>query len=212
MRAVAVWSGKHIVAARILIAVCHVFIGCSACFVGGALNKYNISIPAQFFWLSLIFFIVILFIKRKSYSSKISLSKRKLWGGLILISSFVMISSSANQKVTSHFSLYNSLQGSFAETKVLPTEKVTRPSYKEVRKQFKELRIAMREGRASAGVIVVVILLSILLGFLLLAASCSLACNGQEVLAYILLFGGLAAIFFIGRLLIRSSKRNAVQI
>jgi uncharacterized membrane protein YbhN (UPF0104 family) len=208
MRAIALWSRHHILAARALIGISHIIIFCLAYYVGAELQKNSIFISPTVFWLFGALFLVVNFSFSSSYAS-FSFYKRKLLDGLILVSSFIMIVSFANHDKGHYFIFYKTVRGSFTEKKNKPGENKPIASVKELKKQLKELRaMAKKGGGASAGGIVLAILVAAGLGILLSGAVCSLSCNGHDALAVMLLIGGVTAIFFICKLILSGTRKK----
>jgi hypothetical protein len=210
MKSIALWSRDHIIAARTLIVVCRVIMFCLAWYIGSEFQKNHILIAPSVFWLFSTLFLIITFLFSNSYSS-FRFYKRKLLDGLIVVCSCMMVISLANQKSDHCFNFYEPLQGSFAEKKVKASEIPSKPSVRALRKQLKALKMMTKKGGgASAGGVALAILAAVALGMLLAAAACSLSCNGQDGLAILLLIGGITAIFFICRLIIRATRKKDV--
>ncbi len=208
MKTIALWSRDHIMAARILIAVCHILMSCLALYMGRELQKNYVLISPTVFWFFIALFLIITTLFSKSYTT-FRFYKRKLLDGLILLCSFIIMVSFANQNRSGSFLFYQSLQGSFVGKKAKISKIQTKPSIKELKKQLKELRKAVKKGEgASAGGIILAILAAAGLGLLLASAACSLSCNGHDALAIFLLIGGVTAIFFICRLIIRATEKK----
>ncbi len=208
MKTIALWSRDNIIIARILIAFCHVLMSCLALYIGTEVQKGLIFISPTFLLLLVALFLIISALFSKSYPS-FRFYKRKLLDASILLCSFIIMVCIANQNRTGSSLSYNSLHGSFAEKEVKASDISTKPSIKELKKQLKELRMTLKKGEgASIGGIILAILAAIGLGFLLVAAACSVACNGQDALAIFLFVGGVTAIFFISRLIIRATKKK----
>lgn len=82
------------------------------------------------------------------------------------------------------------------------------------RKVVEKWRLSERPGAAKKNkglLIVLVILLSLALTFLLAGLACSLSCNGQEGLAYLVFFGGMALVIFLAVILIRNISEPPVD-
>jgi hypothetical protein len=207
MKNIAFWSRDHKTTARLLTAVCHIIIFCAACYIGIGLKENNLSIPPLVFWIFAAIFILINIVFSKPYTS-FAFYKKKLFDAIILVTCFIMIVGFANQKNIGSFTSYNTLQGSFLKKHAKVSEPTSKPSIREIKKQWKELRKLTKGEGASAGGIVLAILVAAILGSLVMAVSCSLACNGQNALAVFTILGGITAIFFICRLILRSTRNR----
>ncbi|MCW3107347.1 MAG: hypothetical protein JWQ09_1853 [Segetibacter sp.] len=207
MKRIAFWSRDHKIAARILIAICHIIIFFLACYVGIGLKENNFFLSPLVFWIFTILSILITILFSKPYAS-FSFSKKKVLDGLILLSSFIMIVSFTNQKNVTLFTSYKTLQGSFSEKNTNVSEPKSKPSIKELKKQLKELKRMVKRDEASAGGIILAILLGAGLSALILAGACSLSCDGNGGLAVLVLLGGLTAVFFICRLIIKGTRKK----
>lgn len=210
MKNIAFWSRDHKMAARLLIAVCQILIICLGCYVGIGLAKSAFFIfPAVFYIFTGLFITInLLFSTRyKSYS----FNRKKMLDGLVLLCSFVMIISLSNQQNISRVTLYKSIIGSFDQKKVSNAEPAGRLSFKVARKQLKELRRIVKQERPSAGLVLLAVISGILLSLLVASVSCSLACDGQDGLAILVLLAGLPAIFFLCRAILRSNKKKLKQ-
>lgn len=207
MRTIAVWSHHNKIAARILIAICHVCIIYLGCYAGLGLKQNQVFLSPAFFWISISIFPGLYLLFSRSYPL-LSFNKRKLLDSVIVLSSFIMVISFSNQKDINHFIIYNSLNGSFDQSKVKAAETPQKQSFKQLKKQYKELRKTIKRGKVSTGNVVLAIIAGIGLGIILAAGACSLACNGQDTLAIIVLAGGLTAIFFICRAIIGGRKKT----
>ena len=203
MKSIARWSSINIIAARFLIGFCHIFILVLGCYVGIALQLYEVVIPAQLFWIFASLFALTFLVSYKIGYFKISFYKRKIFDFAVLLCSFIMIISLANQKTPASFTSYNYVQASF--TNPLPVSG-SKPSIKELKKQFKELKTILKRDRPTAGAVIGAILIGLLLAGVVASASCSLACNGQDGLAVLVLLAGLTGIFFVVKLLLRTKK------
>ncbi len=207
MKRIAFWSRDHIIAARILIAFCHILIFCLACYIGTGINKNNLLIPPCIFWLFTALFIVINVAFSKSYSSY-SFNTKKILDGLIFLCAFVIMVSFANQKRTVNVTFYNSLHGSFSGKNSKASESVNKPTLRELRKQLKELKRLLKADRASAGGILLAVFVASLLWIFLAAASCSLSCSGQGGLAVLVLLSGITGIFFLCRFILKATRKK----
>jgi hypothetical protein len=207
MKAIAIWSRNNPVAARIVITCCHIALGFLACYIGLALKKLAIFLPVKIFWISVVAFFIATFMHTTFYSYSVSFGLRKLLDAPILLIGFFMIIASANQPNVNHFIFYSPLRGSFVEEKNTSTNN-HKPTFKEVKKQWKELRQMIKKERASAGGIIISVLVGLLLLLLVMSASCSLACDNQGGLAIIVLIAGLAGIFFVIKLILHLLPRK----
>jgi hypothetical protein len=204
MKLIALWSSKHLSAARMIIAFCHISLACLACFVGISLQEYDVLLSVEMFWIaSGVFGAIFIICNRMGYRS-ISFYKRKTLDVTVIICSFIMITVLSNQKNVTQLSTFPSATGSFPTHLSAP---VKQPTFKDFRKQWKELKSLVKKNKPSAGAIIGAILLGLLLTALVASASCSLACNGQDALALIVLLGGLTGIFFLIRLLLRPKQQ-----
>jgi Kef-type K+ transport system membrane component KefB len=205
MKSIARWSSKHVFAARIVIAICHILIAGIAYFVGTALELYDKIIPIELFFLSAFAFAIIFFIVEQVGYKRISFYKRKVLDFAIILCSFVMMMALANHKTPTHFTTYPQVQGSFSKVQ---TDPIAKPSVKELKKQFKDLRQNIKKEKPSAGAVVGAILIGLLLGWIVLSAACSLSCNGQDGLAAFVAVGGVVVIFFVLKLILKSGQRR----
>lgn len=208
MKIIALWSRDHKYLARVLIGFCHITIFVLAFYVGLSLQKNEIFIPHSILWVSTAFFIFISIVFSKLYKSFL-FTRRKILDGAILFCSFIMVVSFANEKNIADITSFGTTKGSFEEIK--PGDKGHKPSLRELRKQYKEFKKAIKEGRASAGGVLLAILTAAFLGTLVASASCSLACNGHDALAVIVLIGGIAGIFFVCSLIIKGTRRRQLD-
>lgn len=204
MKTIALWSRNHKTSARILIGLCHIIIFCLALYVGIGLKQNNfIMYP----WLFIVFVGIYLLMKLL-FSKKYSLLpffKRKVLSGFVVLTSFMLVVSFSNQNDPFQYSTYNSLHGSFDTEK---KAKVVKTNIKELKKQFKEFKKSVKEGKVTVVGVLLAILAAGILGYFVAAASCSLACNGQDALAILVLLGGLTAIFFICKLIIKATSKK----
>lgn len=204
MKTIARWSSHHIIASRLLIAICHIGIACLASYVGISLLHSGLHIPVPIFWISIIIFLSILLTYKTPTYKNLSFYRKKLVDISVAACSFIVITASANQPTTSHFIFYSQLSGALPE-KVEPQKKM---SIKELKRQWKEIKMLAKKEGASAGRIGIAVLVGLLLIMLVASASCSASCNGQGALAAIILIGGLAGVFLIVRAIIRGGRRR----
>ena len=110
----------------------------------------------------------------------------------------------SNQKSPEHFATYTQVQGSFSKGE---TDPVVKPSAREIKKQLKELRQFIKKEKPSIGAVIGAIIVGLFLAGLVLSAACSLSCNGHDGLAALVAVGGLVAIFFIMKLILKPRRR-----
>ena len=233
MRNLSYWAKHHPAIARSIIVFSRCLLAAIAYFLGTELLKFDMELSPLWIY----FFILVFFVTGATYPSvrkRDNYKKRKLYDLLIASCSFFMVLCLANQ-LNKPFALY---QNAYASVIVDPSpyrnaeaKKLLEQFQKGEKTRFtsKEKRIIKREfkyqlgqfakakvlGRkATADQVLLIILACIAavgLLYLVAALSCSIACNGADALAVIVLLAGTALIVWGLVRVIRSISRKRRQ-
>jgi len=208
MRSISLYAKTHRLHAQVFITILHFALFACCVYVAILLDREQRVLPVTFMVAGLAGIAIAIGVYK--------LAKRRYLWQLVC---FVTLSASIavcqvymynnNRFVT--YSIVTPALGVFEkkETTTQPNKKVSRA---ELRKQFKQLRSELKKAKAEGanGGVIVLIILGALIVFLLLASlSCSLACNGSEALAYVLLGLGLFGIILGTMALIKSANKRA---
>ncbi|MCB0637544.1 MAG: hypothetical protein KDC54_13035 [Lewinella sp.] len=220
MRALTQWSHDHPWPARILITILHFTLALAAICLGVLLYGLDVWLPAGVKYGGIALFLLgtLLYPMRKAGFNVLACnySNSRRMAGLLLVASFIMICGGMNQRVQRVMA-----EAPTVEYQALPMvlhegqsarelRRAERQERRELRRERQASRRALRsELRAivkamreesSNGQKVLLSILTILgalvLVYLLLALSCSIACSGAEGLAYIVFFAGLGLIIW----------------
>lgn len=216
------WASKHQLAARALLAVFHIALFSATVFVAVLLDQINVHLhyTVPLVALGLLVASIILYpAERKTRSFLKNYLKRKSCEFVFLWSTLICVCFVFNNDVrVSFFNSYQTLNGSFVSSKDKVTETRSKSnvfSKKTVKQQFKELLKELKRSKKAsgdkAGLIILTILGGLALTFVVLALSCSLACNGSEGLAIAVLIGGVAAVIFLMVFLIKKINQSHVM-
>jgi hypothetical protein len=239
------WAKRNPVSARILIVAGRVILGVLGTAWGIFLFAEGYLPDTRLFWVAGLLFIAGFAgykILTPNGSHSKNYYYRKTWDALLIGSSFVFwigfgnyISQISIQEVdTGNRSSVMRHQASpiLAASLAAPNPETASPRpgnaffqnlkvMKELKKAVKETVRAMKEGegKLKPGIIVLLTLASIamvvVLGYLLAILACSVSCGGQEALALVLFFGGLAIIGLLIGLMwlgaVKGARRRAME-
>ncbi len=128
---------------------------------------------------------------------------RKLGDLLLAFVSFLLItwSSNVSESKRTHAPLHATVQLTAEKSTSSPTVSIEKPSKKEkktFKKFLKDLRKKYKEASngGKVGLIILTIVVALVLIYLLAALSCSIACGGAEVAAWVIAIFGLGGIVF----------------
>lgn len=222
MRKHTAWFERHILLARIVIALAHVFLTAIALQLAGWLQALPVAISLWYFLVPMAVCLIVAVLAHRA-KRHLALSVRTRSGyalvrvkyAMVLIASYLLVIGWFYNDAHRQLSPVTTLQGSFApplaDAKKL--EKSNRDqkfsffkkqkeklSLRELRKVLKEAKMLRKEGgdpaTAQAFAIIGIILLALILTYFLLVASCSLSCSGFGTGALLVGIGGMALIIW----------------
>jgi membrane protease YdiL (CAAX protease family) len=203
MKQLSYWAKLHPQSARLIIILLYIPINLIGLVLGSLLWDVGIQLTTAFLQL-IVFLVLALFL---IYPKKATFLKRKIFHGCMALCTFLMICFYGNQinQPNPHIFVFNSTQAvSYTTINEQPVKAGIGKSKKETHQLKKELRKQLRKSEDGKQLptwakVLLILLSSIAALFLLvlvLYLSCSLACNGAEALAIIVLLAGLFGIFF----------------
>jgi predicted nucleic acid-binding protein len=216
MKRLSFWASTHVGITRMLIVVIRLLLIVLAFYIGIALYKMQIILPANTIY-PIIFLILLLsiviypFPGKTSFSKKWSYIKQKTCDFILPLGSFLFITTMVNNAdiVSSHSKAYGSAiiknptaQEILASGKT--KESLTRIEKKILKKEFyKQLKIyaaaKLKGDKAKSGEaekIIIAVIGAVGLLFLLASLVCSLSCNGMDGLAVAVGLLGLIGIIW----------------
>lgn len=238
MRKVSDWAGQHIIAARLLLTILHIFLVVLVMLLCPLLAARNITVSFKSALLVCTagFSIVLAtgYIK-KSISNRVKRFRlQKMRFMLTGICCLVLITGFFSSGVFLKINLYSNLNGAFTE-KAAKMERPTYESYsdkklfyEDLKKYYtsfskkelrKELRHQLRDlvkgqGNTQTTSYIVGILLAMLFALFFVAiVSCNISCNGSEVLGTIIfIVGVVGAIGLAAYLIIRRLRKKKIAL
>ncbi|WP_132051392.1 hypothetical protein [Pseudocnuella soli] len=216
MKSLSYKASRHLWAARLVLVAGHVLLTLLGIFVGKSLALLQVTLPFYLIYLLILPFAAAWLLHPGGHSGH-TYALRKWCEGTAGAISFLLVVCLANQRqpVLGHAA---SAWSNTAVEYGIPKQKLEQPSVdkkpllqkKSVRQQLRSLRRAYRQG--PIGTRIALILLAVAGAFVLLYAlallSCSIACAGAEVLAFIVAILGTGAIaFFFVRAIKAISRR-----
>ena len=233
MKQLSLWAKNNSRKARLIIIVSHILILLLAWFTGSEISGLSDELPGYLKIIFVLVFIITAFIYPvKKNNPGYSYAKQKTCDFLLALSTFGMmtgIAASGEIKFGSLSPLYASTPSAINNNKKDPTAEQILASLKhrdkssltraekrilkaEFKKQLKIWTLAKISGNKqqgdNAGLIILAIIGAVGLFFLVAALSCSLACNGSDAAAIVVLLLGTAAIVLALIAIIRSINRK----
>jgi O-antigen/teichoic acid export membrane protein len=206
------WAQRHQWLARIIIVLASCLLFFIAWIAGGILELSGYVLSPLWLWgLLIISLTAITFYPSYRQQKKVTYAYRKGLDTLLTLCSCCIIlcfSNQSSKNVTHQAYHQNYLYPAAAAFHKPPVK----PSLKQQKQWLKKwVRTAkayykMANKKERAGLIILAVLLGLVLTFLVVALSCSVACNGSAVAALAVLLLGLTGIFFLIRGIIRSIK------
>ncbi|MBX2923065.1 MAG: hypothetical protein KF746_12780 [Chitinophagaceae bacterium] len=213
MKKISVWAMRHPKQARLWIAGIKIFLFFEAWYIGNQLGVMGLRFSGDaFYFILLLFGIAVLTYpdkkNKKVYFSYRYYIRKKINDFIVALSSFIMLivafntelfsplynAAAASSVAPEPIHVYNTNPGS-GERKITAKEK--RQVKLQLKKQLKRLMVTVRgnkEAKNKGVKFTLAILSGIVLMVVIAALACAIACNGQEVLAVIVLVLGLAGI------------------
>lgn len=222
MQKLTAWFERHILIARLFIALAHVFFTAIALQLAGGLQALPVVIPLQFFLVpiaaGLLLAAMAHWAKRNwalSVRTPAGYALVRLKYAMVLLASYLFVIGWFYNDAHLQFNSASSLQGIFAPpfstTKKLEKRNIDKKvgffkkqkeklSLRQLRQVLKEAKMLRKEGgdpaTAQAFAIIGIILLALILTYFLLVASCSLSCSGFGTGAILVGVGGMALIIW----------------
>lgn len=201
MKQISYWAHSHKTAARIILILLYIPLNIVGLLTGYLLEETGMHLTANFMY-TLVIIVLAVYI---FYPQKATYYKRKFFEGVVITSTFLMICFYGNllNKPTPVFPFSNSTQAVSYTVNHSVIQSVNKDpgktlTIKELRKELKKAFSQKKE--IKKGWKITLIILSILVAagliLLLVALSCSIACNGSEALAIIVFLIGTAAVIF----------------
>lgn len=204
MKKISSMAARHVMTARLLVAIIHIILFALALQVSNHLRELAITLPASLLICCLAGVAICVILDRKH----LHYFRRRL---LFFISGLLLFTSTTCYLSNDGFRSMNSYplaSGIHEATKKPMTRKEAR---KKLKAAVKEIKKAIKQGKGDAGKILLTTLAIIVaLGLLLLLAAlaCEIACNGSEALAILVFVVGLAGIIFLLVWVIRKINRK----
>lgn len=233
MNSIANWAKQHIAAARLLIALLHIYVFFSAIYLSQLLIDVGIFFTTnQAIVIAAVGFCIIAIAELHRRKANNSIARKRLQRfrflmmgiccTLLLVGFFSSLSvpknsvtnnalaafTSAEKKEKPNYESYEDKQAFYKDLKAYYSTLSKKEMRKELRHQFKELS----RSSSTAGTIAIALLIILLVALALVgivSLSCSLACDGQGGLAWLVLIGGTASVIFLTILLVRAIRRKA---
>jgi hypothetical protein len=221
MRMLTSWFERHVLLARMVIALAHLVFTAMALELAGWLQLLPLGLSLSFF---LVPMVLALAVAALAHGSKkwMALSVRTKKGyalvrvkyAMVLLVTYLFVTGWFYNNAHLQFNAASTLQGSFvSKSAASKTESSSNDqkagffkkqkaklSLKELRKVLKEAKMLRKEGgdpsTAQALAIIGIILLAVILTYFVLAASCSLSCSGAGTGAILVGVGGMALIIW----------------
>lgn len=204
MRQISFWAKTHVWPTRIIIIFfIYPVLNLAGWILGDALylNEIHFSPVWGYLLVPVCIFLCIIYPSKKN-KSKNFYTRQKTVDALLIACTFCFIlltGNNFNSTENKNTVATNSYASSITKPPVkLPSFKIKKDKKKDFRKFLKSIEKKYRDaGKGTKALLIVLtILVALGLGLLLVSLSCSLACSGAEVLAYIIFFVGLAGIIF----------------
>lgn len=216
MKQISYWARSHKTAARIILILLYIPLNIAGLVTGYLLQETGITLTANFIYTLCILVLAVYFF----YPAKATYYKRKIFEGVIITCTYLMICFYGNQlsNPAQVFPFSNSTQAVSYTINHRVIQPVSNDPGKTLTKKElrKELKQSLQQKKEMAkGWKIALIILSILVAagviYLFLVLGCSIACSGSEALAIVVvLLGSAATIFGLIKLinLIRGKKRR----
>lgn len=214
MKRISFWASKHKMPTRIFIVLAYIPLNFLAIYLGSLLAESNFFFSPSFIYSVFILFITTVFL----YNNRFSYYKRKLADFTLGLLTFLGIcyygNQVSNQTPVFPFSGLTVAVSLSNHSKLKETKEANPFKEKISKKEFKNLKKNIREQKENGSgknvlLIVLTILLALGLLYLLAILSCSIACNGSEALAWIVLLFGTFGIVFLTFRIIRRIKKDS---
>jgi hypothetical protein len=217
MKNLSIWAKRNRNKAICVTIILHILLSYFLFYVGALFYTEKIIFPFGLTYFSgALFLIAYIFYPMKYVQSGIfrrTFFREKIWQFVAMISAAIFMVFIGNYSSQSAFAPQNQMQEYSARTIALDIKKdnvvekknkrklirkAKRQLQKRIRKNVRQLRKSGKERtRSERGLLIVLsVIVAVLVGFLVLGLSCSLACAGNEILAVFVLLGGLALIIF----------------
>ena len=213
MRKISFWASKHKKATRLLIVLAYFPLNFLAIYLGSLLSESNFFFAPYFIYTVFILIITTIFL----YNNRFSYYKRKFADFSLGLLTFLGIcyygNQVSNQTPVFPFSGLTVAVSLSNHSNLIETKELTPFKEKISKKEFKVLKKNIRQQKDNgSGKNVLLIVLTIILaaGLIALIASlsCTIACNGSEALAWIVLLLGTFGIVFLAVRIIRRINKG----
>lgn len=213
MKRISFWASKHKTATRIFIVLAYIPLNILGLYLGTLLTESDVSLSPGYIYSVFLLIIATVFL----YNKQFSYYKRKLADFSLGVLTFAGICFYGNQ-VSNQTPVFPfsglTVAVSLSNYSNLTEIKKSNPSKEKLsKKEFKTLRKNIRKQKndgSGTNVLLIVLTIIVALGLLALLASlsCTIACNGSEALAWIVLLLGTFGIVFLAVRIIRRIKKG----
>jgi len=201
MKQISYWARSHKTAARIILILLYIPLNIAGLLTGYLLQETGVSFTANFIYTLIILVLAVYFF----YPAKATYYKRKIFEGVMITCTYLMICFYGNQlnnpapvfpfssstQAVSYTINHRGIQPVSNDPGKTLTKKELRKELKQSFRQKKE----MKKGWKIA-LIILTILVAAGLIYVFLALGCAIACSGSEALAIVVVLLGSAATIF----------------
>jgi len=212
MKRISFWANKHKTATRIFIVLAYIPLNILGLYLGTLLAKSNLSFGPVYIYSVFLLIIATVFL----YDKQFSYYKRKLADFSLGLLTFAGICYYGNQINNSNpvfpfsgLTVAVSLSNNSNLSEIIKSnpsgEKLSKKEFKSIKKNIRKQKRDGSENKVLLIVITIVVAVALL--SLLASLSCTIACNGSEALAWVvLLLGTFGIAFLVFRIIRRINK------